>query len=315
MTTLLTGINGFLGMSLATDLSGRGVDVIGIDVASGETETPWQVETLDVRDRDALRTLMGDRGVDSVIHCGGISGPHVANEQPALVTEVNVLGTTNIFEVAREVGMAGRIVLMSSSSTYGEAAELKSIETPCPETQVLLASEPYGSSKVASESMMRAYVEQAGIDAVALRVSIVYGPGRQTYCGITEMILQALGPGTIELHHGSDLPLPWIYVDDVVAAVSAALAAPREKLVNHGTHAFNVTGPGYPTFSEIAATIAELVPGTAVEQSDEPDKYAMNARKMSLEASAQGLGWVPQVAINSGVARLVDHVRGQKPGT
>ena len=85
--------------------------------------------------------------------------------------------------------------------------------------------------------------------------------------------------------------------------------------MNDGTHAFNVTGPGYPTFSEIAATIAELVPGTNVEQSDEPDKYAMNARKMSLEASAQGLGWVPQVAIDSGVARLVDHVRGQQPGT
>jgi nucleoside-diphosphate-sugar epimerase len=315
MTTLLTGINGFLGASIAADLVSGGVDVVGLDVTPAETATPWPVETLDVRNRDAVHKLIGDHAVDSVIHCGGISGPHVANEHPALVAEVNVLGTTNIFEVARELGMAGRVVLMSSSSTYGEAAELKSIETPCPETQVLLASEPYGSSKVASESMMRAYVEQAGIDAVALRVSIVYGPGRRTYCGITEMIVQALGPGTIELHRGSDLPLPWIYVDDVVAAVSAALAAPPEKLVNDGTHAFNVTGPGYPTFSEIAATIAELVPGTTVEQSDEPDKYAMNARKMSLEASAQGLGWVPQVAIDSGVARLVDHVRGQQPGT
>jgi nucleoside-diphosphate-sugar epimerase len=311
MTTLLTGINGFLGASIAADLVADGVDVIGLDVTPAEAETRWPVETLDVRNRDAVRKLIGDHAVESVIHCGGISGPHVANEQPALVTEVNVLGTTNILDVARELGLAGRVVLMSSSSTYGEAAELKSIETPCPETQVLLASEPYGSSKVASESMMRAYVEQSGIDAVALRVSIVYGAGRKTYCGITEMIRQALGPGTIELHRGSELPLPWIYVDDVVGAVRAALAAPRERLVNEGTHAFNVTGPGYPTFAEIADTVRELIPGTTAEQSDARDEYAMNARKMSLSASERDLGWIPGVAIDTGVARLVDHIRDQ----
>lgn len=313
MTTLLTGINGFLGSSLAADLAADGVDVVGLDVTRGETETPWRVETLDVRDRDAVRTLIGDLGVESIIHCGGVSGPHVANEQPALVTEVNVLGTTNLFEIARELRLPGRVILMSSSSTYGEAAERTSLDVPCPETQVLLAGEPYGSSKVASESMMRAYVEQGGIDAVALRVSIVYGPGRHTYCGITEMILQALGPGTIELHRGSDLPLPWIYVDDVVAAVRAALAAQREQLANEGTHAFNVTGPGYPTFAEIAERITDLIPGTTVTQGDEPDAYAMNARKMSLDASERELDWVPQVAIDAGVAKLVDHIRGPQP--
>jgi nucleoside-diphosphate-sugar epimerase len=125
------------------------------------------------------------------------------------------------------------------------------------------------------------------------------------------MILQSIGSGTIELHQGSDLPLPWIYVDDVVAAVRAALAAQREQLANEGTHAFNVTGPGYPTLAEIAETVGELIPETAVTQGDEPDAYAMNARKMSLGASERSLGWVPTVTIDAGVARLVDYIRGQ----
>jgi len=113
MTTLLTGINGFLGSSLAADLAADGADVVGLDVTRGETDTPWRVETLDVRDRDALRTLIGDLGVESIIHCGGVSGPHVANEQPALVTEVNVLGTTNLFEVARELKVKAMVMVDS----------------------------------------------------------------------------------------------------------------------------------------------------------------------------------------------------------
>jgi nucleoside-diphosphate-sugar epimerase len=53
MTTILTGINGLLGSSLAANLSARGVDVVGLDVTRGETETRWRIETLDVRDSDA----------------------------------------------------------------------------------------------------------------------------------------------------------------------------------------------------------------------------------------------------------------------
>src|SRR2546421_5328386 len=162
MTVLLTGAAGFLGQRVAADLRGDGIEVVGLDVIdSGDDEG---VDPVDVRNRDELRQLMRERDITSVVHAGGISGPHVANDQPALVAEVNIMGTTNVLECACQLALPGRVVLLSSSSTYGEAAEAASRQTPCVETLALLASEPYGASKVGSEAMLRAYVERSGVD-------------------------------------------------------------------------------------------------------------------------------------------------------
>jgi UDP-glucose 4-epimerase len=168
----------------------------------------------------------------------------------------------------------------------------------------LLASEPYGCSKVACEAIARAYVRQAGVDAVCPRVSIVYGAGRTAYCGITRMLQAALAGEPIPLDEGCDVPLPWVYIDDLCAALRAALATPRESLREVDTLAYNVTGPGYPTFREIATVIQRLVPGATVREAGEPDKYAMNARKMSLAAIRRDLGWEPGVGIEEGVTLL-----------
>jgi nucleoside-diphosphate-sugar epimerase len=104
-----------------------------------------------------------------------------------------------------------------------------SLEHPCEASQALLASQPYGSSKVAYEALKRSYIAQFEIDAVALRVSIAYGNGRQTYCGITRMLHGAVAEGVVVVDRDNGLPSPWIYVDDLVGAVIAALTATRDR--------------------------------------------------------------------------------------
>src|SRR5262249_30382311 len=146
----------------------RGKKVVGLDVSQATESRPWPVIAGDVTDRALVERLFVEHDVTAVVHGGGISGPHVCNQDPARVFHVNVLGTLNLFEAARLRRLPGRIVFLSSSSVYGEAAEQASCETPVVEELPLLASEPYGSSKVACEAMLRAYVRQQGLDAVAL---------------------------------------------------------------------------------------------------------------------------------------------------
>lgn len=306
MSTLITGSEGFLGYRMAALLHAGGGQVVGLDVVRGAGERSWPVFTGDVTDRALIERLFAQHAVTSVIHAGGISGPHICNQDPARVFNVNVGGTLNLFEVARQRRMPGRLVFLSSSSVYGEAAEAASCETPVVERLPLLASEPYGCSKVSCEAIARAYVGQDGLDAVCPRVSIVYGAGRTAYCGITRMVKCALAGEPIPLDEGSDVPLPWVYIDDLCSALQAALETPREALREVDTLAYNVTGPGYPTFREIAAVVQQLVPGATVRETGEPDKYAMNARKMSLTAIQRDLGWEPQVNIKEGVKRLFE---------
>jgi nucleoside-diphosphate-sugar epimerase len=303
MSILITGSEGFLGTQLAQLLHGHGVDVVGNDVVAG-AKRPWPVIVGDVTDRAFIDRLFESQDVTSVVHGGGVSGPHICNNFPARVFEVNVLGTVNLFEVARLRKLRGRIVFISSSSVYGEAAEKASCETPVVEGLPLLASEPYGASKVSCEAIARAYVHQAGMDIVCPRVSIVYGPGRTAFCGITRMLKSALAGEPISLDQGCDTPLPWVYIDDSCAALQAALEAPKANLREVDTLAYNVTGPDYPTFREIAKVIQQLVPRATIRETGESDKYAMNARKMSLSASKRDLGWEPLVRIEEGVKLL-----------
>jgi UDP-glucose 4-epimerase len=303
MTTLITGIEGFLGAHLAHLLHASGSPVVGLDVTASRAPRPWRVVTGDVTDRALIERLFAEHDVSAVVHGGGVSGPHICNNFPARVFEVNVLGTLNLFEVARKHKLRGRIVFLSSSSVYGQAAERASCETPVVEGLPLLASEPYGCSKVACEAIARAYVRQDGLDAVSLRVSTAY-------CGITQMLKSALAGQPIILDRGCDVPLPWVYIDDLCSALRTALVVPRERFREADTLAYNVTGPGYPTFREIARVVQELVPGATVQEGDEPDKYAMNARKMSLAAIKRDLGWEPRVPILEGVKALHRGLRG-----
>jgi nucleoside-diphosphate-sugar epimerase len=314
MSILITGSEGFLGSQLAARLHAAGEDVVGLDVARGSDERPWPVAVGDVTDRALVEMLFAENDVTSVVHGGGISGPHICNQDPARVFNVNVLGTLNLFEVARLRRMPGRIVFISSSSAYGEAAEAASCVTPVVEGLPLLASEPYGCSKVACEALARAYVRQSGVDAVCPRVSIVYGAGRTAYCGITRMLKCALAGDPVPLDDGADVPLPWVYIDDLCAALEAALTTPRQSLREVDTLAYNVTGPGYPTFREIAAVVQRLVPGATLRATGEPDKYAMNARKMSLAAIRRDLGWEPRVGIEEGVSLLFDALTASQLG-
>jgi nucleoside-diphosphate-sugar epimerase len=313
MTVLITGSEGYLGLHLARLLQAKGTKVVGLDVASGGTARPWPLIIGDVTDQALIDRLFVEHQVTSVVHGGGISGPHICNQFPARVFQVNVLGTLNLFEVARLRKMPGRLVFFSSSSAYGEAAEKASCETPVVEGLPLLASEPYGASKVACEAVARSYVRQSGVDAVSLRVSIVYGAGRTAYCGITRMVKAALAGEPIPLDRGCDVPLPWIYIDDLCQAVHSALEAPREHVREVDTLAYNVTGSGYPTFREIAGVIRKLVPGATTRDTREPDQYAMNARKMSLTAIQRDLGYSPRVGIEQGVKLLFQSLAG-KPG-
>jgi len=309
MATLITGVEGFLGRRLAERLQASGTGVVGLDVIAG-TARPWPVVTGDVTDRAFIERVFAEHNVTSVVHCGGVSGPHVCNNDPARVCQVNVFGTLNLFEVARLRHIPGRIVFLSSSSAYGQAAELSSRDTPIRENAPLLANEPYGCSKVACESLVRSYASQFGVDAVSLRVSIVYGPGRTTYCGISRMIRAALAGEPIPLEHGSDFPLPWVHIEDVCSAIDAALTVPRAHIREVDTLAYNVTGPGYPTFRQIAAVVQSLVPGATVKEHDAPDPYAMNARTMALAAIKRDLGWEPATTIEAGVRSLFDTLAG-----
>lgn len=134
-------------------------------------------------DGPALTELMRDARVSAVVHAGAISGPMVVAGDPHHVMSVNVAGTLNVAEAALRAGVE-RLVALSSAGVYGPQATLDPVREDAP----LNATNIYGASKIAAETVLRAYRQDHGLPVIALRPSSVYGPGRMTACFIRDMI-------------------------------------------------------------------------------------------------------------------------------
>ena len=152
---LVTGANGFIGRATASKLAREGRRVLGTDFAMG-SETEFQVILVDLSDRNSLMALMKDNRITAFIHCGGVSGPMLARDNPALICRVNIGGTINVLECARTLDIS-RIVFCSSCGVYGNTGPaLVSEDAPFAATDV------YGVSKSAGDMLVRSYARASG---------------------------------------------------------------------------------------------------------------------------------------------------------
>ncbi|MEO7296336.1 MAG: NAD-dependent epimerase/dehydratase family protein, partial [Candidatus Limnocylindria bacterium] len=126
-----------------------------------------------VTDLDLLRREMA--GTDYVFHLAAL-WLYECVHQPRSALQVNVVGTFNVIETAKEAGVK-KIVYSSSASVYGDAAF-----TPMTEEHPFNNRTMYGATKIAGEQFFRAFYEQHKLDYVGLRYMNIYGP-RMDYRG------------------------------------------------------------------------------------------------------------------------------------
>lgn len=304
-TVLVTGSGGLIGWGMANLLWGHGRRVVGYDLAPPREGTPdWPMVTGDVRDAERLSWAVSEHEVLRVVHCGGISGPMVLPDDPAEVFEINVGGTVNVFEAARRFGLE-RVVFMSSNVAYGDVAP-----GVIDESTELRATEAYGASKVACEAVMRSYRADWGVDAVALRVGAVYGPRRTTFSQIREFLADALAGRPTVYAHGIGHCRPWLYVDDAVAAVVAALDAPAGA-IRQPNAAYNIAGDEWLPLDAVAEVVRKLLPAADIRLGEGVDPADQTRGPLDISAAERDLGWRPEVSLHDGVARYLDWMRAE----
>jgi UDP-glucuronate 4-epimerase len=233
---------------------------------------------------------MREARVGAVVHSGAISGPMVAAGDPHKVVSVNVIGTLNVAEAALGTGV-DRLVALSSAGVYGA----QSTPDPVREDALLNATDIYGASKIAAETVLRAYRHDHRLPAVALRPSSVYGPGRTNACLIRDMIEHARRGDPLPLAPEGACRRQFVHVDDVVAAILGALNAPHLD-----DFAFNVSGGTWLSEQEIAA---QALPGLQIAQTDAPARCLDGEMGPLDTARARAaFGFSPCVPLAEGIA-------------
>jgi UDP-glucose 4-epimerase len=173
MKYLVTGGAGFIGSHIIRALLKQGADVRVLDnFSSGKREnlSGLDVEIIEGDLRNASRVAEAVRGVNIIFHEAAFVSVPESMEKPQECFDVNVTGTSTLFEAARKAGVQ-RAVIASSAAVYGDSNAM-----PLVEDAPLKQLSPYAVSKRVTEMFAELYTRSFGFEVVALRYFNVYGP-------------------------------------------------------------------------------------------------------------------------------------------
>jgi len=267
VTTLVTGA-GLIGRLTAELLVARGERVVLLDVRRAEVAGA-AFEICDVTDAEGLGAVVGRHGVRRVVHTAAMLSTGI-RQDPALGVRVNVMGTVNVLEVARRLGL-GRVVC-ASSTTVGYTAfgahGAGAIEEDLPLRMV--SERPasiYAATKIACEQLGFLYHDLYGVDVVMLRYGAVLGTGGEAPSSVPgRLLMRLIEGGRAGAHVVLDDPfMAWggreEFVDarDCAAANVAALDAGAPVL-----RVYNVAPGSWFTLAEFVAAVQRVFPGLTV---------------------------------------------------
>lgn len=312
-TILVTGAAGFIGSHTAATLLERGDKVVGLDNLNDYYDParkqanlqelaalPGAAESFtfvkgDVRDRALLRELFAKHGFTAVAHLAAMAGVRVSVDDPWLYYDVNLTGTINLVDAAREFGNPN-FVLASTSSAYGNTKQVPFIETDAADRPLA----PYPASKRSAELLGHSYHHIHGLDFTALRFFTVYGPrGRPDM--LAYKLLDAMRLGRpMPLYNGGQMHRDWTFVSDIVQGI---IAATDRRL---GYEVINI-GRGEPVLlADFVRSIEALAGGQAPVESEPMMRADVSYTYADISKARQLLGYEPKVSVADGVKRFFD---------
>lgn len=245
-TVLVTGGAGFIGSHLVGRLLSQGVNVITVDnfdpfydrsikeknISEHRKYGNYRLVEEDIRNLATLRSEITDN-IDVIVHMAAKAGVRPSVSDPVGFQEVNVMGTQNMLELAKEKEVK-QFVFASSSSVYGTNENVPWSE----DDHVLKPISPYASTKVSGELMGHVYSQLYDIRFLALRFFTVYGPRQRPDLAIHKFLRLMNNGDEITLYGDGSSRRDYTYVDDILEGVMAAIEYDKSmfEIVNIGNN-------------------------------------------------------------------------------
>jgi UDP-glucuronate 4-epimerase len=313
MKLLVTGGAGFIG-SHFVEKSLRAGDAVSILDDFNDFYSPnlkrsnlaslasdIQVFEADIRNPSETHRIVAELRPDAIVHLAARAGVRPSIRDPKLYIDTNILGTFNLLEAAKTVGVP-RFVFASSSSVYGVLKTLPFSESLCLSQTI----SPYAATKLAGEQLCSNYAHLFGIHCVALRFFTVYGPRQRPDLAIHSFSRAILEGRPIQQFGDGSTRRDYTYIDDILQGVSAALHY-------QGPHfdIFNLGESQTTSLSELIQTLEKSLEKTArievlpEQPGDVPVTYA------DISKARQLLGYQPCIPISEGIPKFVEWLRSQ----
>ena len=242
---LITGGAGFIGSHLVDRLLQENAErVVVVDnfydfydpkikwanIAEHLQHPNYGLVEADICNLEALRKIFTEERFDAIIHLAARAGVRPSLAQPQEYYEINVNGTLNLLELAREY-QVNHFIFGSSSSVYGIG-----VQPPFRENAPLRPISPYAATKAAAEMLVHTYSHLYGITAVCLRFFTAYGARQRPDLAIHKFAQLMTEQKAIPVYGDGSTERDYTYIDDIVNGIMAALdyqATPFE-IINLG---------------------------------------------------------------------------------
>jgi UDP-glucose 4-epimerase len=311
MKVVVTGAAGFIGSHLTDALLAGGHEVVGVDAFVDYYPRAAKESNLArAREHRSFRLVEGAlqemdlgpvlEGAGQVYHLAAQAGVRSSwGRDFAIYTDNNVLGTQRLLEAA----VAARVpwlVYASSSSVYGDSAEL-----PLRETAPCRPVSPYGVTKLAAEHLAVLYEKSFGLPTVSLRYFTVYGPRQRPDMAFHRFLKAARDGSAIHVFGDGLQTRDFTFVADIVAATRAAADSGRPGGV------YNVGGGERVALNDVLGRIEDVTGRRLTIVREPAQKGDMRDTFADTAAAARDLGFRSTVDLREGLAREWDWIGRQ----
>ncbi len=253
----------------------------------------------DFTDRAAVAAAL--EGCTTVVHLLSATNAASANADMLADLKANVAPTLQLLEACRLSGVKKIVFISSGGTVYGITSQI-----PTPESAPLAPITAYGVSKLSIERYIALYQHLHGIEYAILRVSNPYGPYQSAAKGqgvISAFLQKAIAGETIEIWGDGSVVRDFIYIDDVIDAIVAAICHAEPSFV------LNVGSGAGHSLNDIIVAIERLVghPIACERRSGRPMDVPRSV--LDISRAQQELEWSPRVGLDSGLARTLAWMR------
>ncbi len=304
---LITGAAGFIGSHLSEELLKTNSRIICLDNLDPFYDPQIKRDNLsplltvknftfiegDIRDFKLLTDIFEGNRIDVIIHIAARAGVRPSIAEPLLYYDVNVRGTTNLLEMAKQHHVK-KFIFASSSSVYGENRKVPF----CEDDNVDYPISPYAATKKAGELISFTYHHLYGIPVSCLRFFTVYGPRQRPEMAIHKF--------TRLIHEGKTIPVygdgtsrrDYTYIDDIISGIISSLNT------EFGYEIINLGESKTVKLSELISLIEDNLNKKAViewmpeQPGDVPVTFA------DINKAKKLLGYAPCVDISEGIQRF-----------
>ncbi|MEW6607759.1 MAG: NAD-dependent epimerase/dehydratase family protein [bacterium] len=298
---LITGVAGFIGSNLSKMLLNKGFDIIGIDnLSSGTLENiPSGVDfhQLDIRAKDIYPLF---KEVDTVFHLAAKNCLLDCFNNPLETSDINVTGTVNVLEAAKQAKVR-KFIYADTSAEYEGILDFPSkVDTVCP-------IGTYAISKSAGLSFCKNYQKFWDMNITILRYFNVYGPvqdWRRVIPPVMSSFIIKLLKGENPIIYGTgEKRRDFIYVDDVneFHILSMQNPATDGNIYNVGSGVNHSVNEVFEIIEGILKT--GLKP---IYKDDLPGEAEVTLADISESIK---LGWKPEIEIEEGIKRSIEYIR------